>query len=98
MRIFKLSQLDNLVGIDTLLEISVENVNGHELKEYNLSNIAKCFKNLQKFDIHVYDDDDDIIQLEEYAQTVQDVFKNSVTRVVIYFEKSSYTTYQLNIL
>ena len=89
----KLAQLDDLVGIDeTLLELMVWNVTKRELKEYDLSNIANRFKSLQKCEIYV-DEDEDLIQPEEYAQTLQDVFQNSVTRVEICFKKLSSTAY-----
>ena len=90
LTVLKLAQLDNLVGMDeTLLELSVQDVSERELKEYDLSNIAKRFKNLQKCDIDVVDYDDDLIQPEEYAKIVQDVFQNSATRVEIVFGKFS---------
>merc|ERR1719350_2286277 len=96
-KVYKLAQLDNLVGMDeALLELSVQNVTERELKEYDLSNIAKRFKNLQKCDIDVVDwiFDDDLIQpLEEYAQIVQDVFQNSAIRVEIIFRKWSSTIF-----
>jgi hypothetical protein len=66
LRIGKLAQLDNLVGMDALLELSVTNVFGSELKEYDLSNIAKRFKNLQKCVI-IVDNVDHLVQPEEYA-------------------------------
>jgi len=84
LTICNLAHLDNLVGIDAIRELSVEDVSGRELKEYDLSNIAKRFKNLQKCNIDVIDD---LIQPEEYAQTVQDVFQNCATRVEIIFCK-----------
>ena len=90
-----LAQLDNLVGMDALLElgVTVRDVSGRELKEYDLSNIAKRFKNLQKCDIDV-NNVDNIIQPEEYAQIVQNVFQNSATRVKIVFDIfTSSTTY-----
>ena len=84
---------DDLVSVDALLELSVTNVSGRELKEYDLSNIVKRFKNLQKFDIDI-NNADNIIQPEEYAQTVQNVFQNSATRVKIVFDIfTSSTTY-----
>ena len=82
LTVVKLAQLDNLVGIDALLELSVTNVFGHELKEYDLSNIAKRFKNLQKCEICVFFND--LVRPEEYAQIVQDVFQNSSIRVKIF--------------
>ena len=82
LRIGKLAQLDNLVGMDALLELSVTNVFGSELKEYDLSNIAKRFKNLQKCEICVFFND--LVRPEEYAQIVQDVFQNSSIRVKIF--------------
>ena len=85
-RMRKLPQLDDLVSMDALLELIVTNVDGHELKDYDLSNIVKLFKNLQKCDIRVYDPND-IIQPEAYAQIVQDVFKNFATRVSIIIDK-----------
>ena len=51
LKLCKLAQLDNLVGIDVLLELRVTHVQGSELKEYDLSKIAKRFKNLQKCEI-----------------------------------------------
>ena len=84
LTVCNLAHLDNLVGIDAIRELSVEDVSGRELKEYDLSNIAKRFKNLQKCNIDVIDD---LIQPEEYAQTVQDVFQNCATRVEIIFCK-----------
>ena len=88
-----LAQLDNLVGMDALLELGVRDVSGRELKEYDLSNIVKRFKNLQKLDIDI-NNADNIIQPEEYAQTVQNVFQNSATRVKIVFDIfTSSTTY-----
>jgi len=90
LKVSKLAQLDNLVGMDALLELSVTSESGRELKEYDLSNIAKRFKNLQKCDIYV-GDDDDLIQPEEYAEIVQDVFENSATRVEIGFFESTLT-------
>ena len=89
LTVVKLAQLDNLVGIDALLELSVTNVFGHELKEYDLSNIAKRFKNLQKCDI-ILDSVDDLSQPEEYAQIVQDVFQNSATTVKIVFNYNDF--------
>ena len=75
--------------MDDLLELTVMNVTGHELKEYDLSNIAKRFKNLQNCDIN--DNGlawiDDLIQPKEYAPIFQDVFKNSATRVEIVLNK-----------
>ena len=53
LEVSNLAQLDNLTGMDALLELSVTSVKGPELKEYDLSNIAKRFKNLQKCDICV---------------------------------------------
>ena len=82
----KLPQLDDLVSIDALLELDVTHVDGHELKDYDLSNIVKFYKNLQKFDIRVFDPND-IIQPEAYAQIVQDVFENFATRVSIILDK-----------
>ena len=92
LRVWKLAQLDNLVGIDALVKLNVtgvaqRGVSGRELKEYDLSNIAKRFKNLQKCDIDV--DDDKLIQPKEYAQIVQDVFQNSATSIWIVFGKFS---------
>ena len=46
-----LAQLDKFVGMDALLELSV--TRGVGLKECDLSNIAKRFKNLQKCEICV---------------------------------------------
>ena len=85
-RVRKLAQLDDLVSMDALLELIVTNVDGHELKDYDLSNIVKLFKNLQKCDIRV-SDPNDIIQPEAYAQIVQDVFKNFATKVSIILDK-----------
>jgi len=94
LKVSKLAQLNSLVGIDALLELSVNHVSGRELKEYDLSNIAKRFKNLQKCDIEVYVyHDDNLIQPEEYAQIVQDVFQNSATRVEIVLFKYNSSTY-----
>jgi len=94
LTVLKLAQLDNLVGMDeTLLELSVQDVSERELKEYDLSNIAKRFKSLQKCEIYVDEDDEDLIQPEEYAQIVQDVFQNSATRVEICFNKLGSSTY-----
>jgi hypothetical protein len=86
LEVWKLAQLDKLVGMNALLELSVVSVSGCELKEYDLSNIAKRFKNLQKCEICVYHSKD-LIQPEEYAQIVQDVFQNSATRVEIVFDR-----------
>jgi len=85
LEVYQLAQLDNFVGIDALLELSVKNAhgNGSKLKEYDLSNITKRFKNLQKCEINV--DDVDGLKPEEYAQIIQDVFQNSATRVEINF-------------
>ena len=85
LEVSKLAQLDNLVGIDALLELSVTSFRQNELKEYDLSNITKRFKNLQKCEINV--DDADGLKPEEYAQTVQDVFQDSATRVKIVFSQ-----------
>jgi hypothetical protein len=87
------SLLELRVG-DVSLHESVK-VKGNEFKEHDLSNIAKRFKNLQKCDIDVDCYGEDLIQPEEYAQIVQDVFQNSATRVEICFkeEASSFTTY-----
>ena len=82
LEVYRLAQLDNLVGMDALLELSVTILSGSELKEYDLSNITKRFKNLQKFEITV-NRVDGLIQPEEYAQIVQDVFQDSATRVKI---------------
>ena len=51
---------------------------------------TKRFKNLQKCEINL---DDGLIQPEEYAQTVQDGFQNSATRVkiCIYFRHSDFS-------
>ena len=71
------------------------NVFGHELKEYDLSNIAKRFKNLQKCDI-ILKKVDDLSQPEEYAQIVQDAFQNSATTIKIVnfvFDKFDSFTY-----
>ena len=87
LEVGKLAQLDNLVGINAICELSVEDVSGRELKEYDLSNIAKRFKNLQKCDICV-NFVNNLIQPKEYAQIVQDIFQNSATRVEIVFVKS----------
>ena len=78
----KLAQLDNLVGMDALLELCVTNVFGHELKEFDLSSITKRFKNLQNCDI-IVDTVNGLSQPEEYAKIVQDIFQNSATRVKI---------------
>ena len=95
LKVCKLAQLDNLVGMDALLELSFMHVTGNELKEYDLSNIVKHFKNLQKFDIVVdnfkegdpdFMDELGFIQPEEYAKIVQDVFQNSAISVKIVFE------------
>ena len=75
-----LAHLDKFVGMDTLLELSV--TRGVGLKECDLSNIAKRFKNLQKCEICVFFND--LVRPEEYAQIVQDVFQNSSTRVKIF--------------
>jgi hypothetical protein len=85
----KLAQLDNLVGMDALLELSVAFVNGGELKEYDLSNIAKRFKNLQKCDIDVDYVDGDLIQPKAYVEIVESIFQNSNTRINIVFNKVS---------
>ena len=82
LSVSKLAPLDNLVGMDALLELSARIVRGSELKEYDLSNITKCFKNLQKCEIFVTSHID-LIQPKEYAQIVQVVFQNSATRVKI---------------
>ena len=86
LKVCKFAQLDNFVGIDALLELSFTNVSGRELKEYDLSNIAKHFKNLQKCEILIFFND--LIQPEEYAEIVQDVFQNSATRIEIVFSTS----------
>ena len=75
--------------MDDLLELTVMNVTGHELKEYDLSNIAKRFKNLQKCDIVVDFVDDDLIQPEAYVEIVESIFQNSATRIKIIFNKMS---------
>ena len=82
LKVCRLAQLDNFIGLDALLELSVTQVSGRELKEYDLPNISKCFKNLQKCEINVMYNDD-LIQPKEYAQIVQDTFQNSATRVEI---------------
>ena len=87
LKVRKLAELDKLVGMDALLELSVTDVSGHALKEYDLSNFAKRFKNLQKCDICVTYGTNSI-QPKEYAEIVQDVFQNSATRVEIIFSKS----------
>ena len=89
LKVRKLAELDNLVGMDALLELSVTDVSGHELKNYDLSNIAKRFKNLQKCDICVTYGIKNLSQPKEYAEIVQDVFQNSATRVEIVFSKST---------
>ena len=89
LKVSKLAQLDNLVVMDALLELSVTNVRELELKEYDLSNIAKCFKNLQKCEICVFFSD--LVRPEEYAQIVQDVFQNSSTTIKI-FSGNTYIT------
>jgi hypothetical protein len=81
LKVYRFAHLDNLVGIDALHELSVTSFRGSELKEYDLSNITKRFKNLQKFEINVYDDD--VLKPKEYAQIVQGVFQDSATRVKI---------------
>ena len=81
LEVYSFAQLDNLVGIDALLELSVTSFRQNELKEYDLSNIAKRFKNLQKCEINARDVDG--LKPEEYAQIVQGVFQDSATRVKI---------------
>ena len=81
LSVSKLAPLDNLVGMDALLELSARIVRGSELKEYDLSNITKRFNNLQKCEINV--DYVDGLKPEEYAQIVQGVFQDSATRVKI---------------
>ena len=88
LKVRKLAQLDNLVGMDeSLLELGVQDVSERELKEYDFSNIAQRFKNLQKCDIDVYYDCEDIIQAKK---NIQDAFQNSATRVEIVFDRSGY--------
>jgi len=84
-----LAQLKHLVGMDALLELRVTSVKEHDLKGYDLSNIAKRFKNLQKCDIDVDFVDDDLIQPEAYAEIVGSIFQNSATRIKIVFNKIS---------
>ena len=87
-----LAQLNKFVGMDALLELSV--TRGSGLKEYDLSNIAKRFKNLQKCEICVQYELMSMlsIQPKEYVQIVQDIFQNVATRVEIVFVKSSKST------
>jgi hypothetical protein len=86
LEVYGFTQLDNLVGMDALLELSVTSVEGSELKEYDLSNITKRFKNLQKCDINVTCDAD-LIQPEKYAQIIQDAFQNSAIRVKLFLDR-----------
>ena len=81
LKVYRIAHLDNLVGIDALLELSVTSFRQNELKEYDLSNITKRFKNLQKCEINARDVDG--LKPEEYAQIVQGVFQDSATRVKI---------------
>jgi hypothetical protein len=89
LTVANLAHLDKFVGMDTLLELSV--TRGVGLKECDLSNIAKRFKNLQKCEICVFFND--LVRPEEYAQIVQDVFQDSATSVKIVFEYDIWTTY-----
>ena len=81
LKVYRIAHLDNLVGIDALLELSVTSFRQNELKEYDLSNITKRFKNLQKCEIMI--DFFDGLKPEVYAQIVQDVFQDSATRVKV---------------
>ena len=83
-----LNQLNYFVGMDALLELRV--TNRKELTRKDLSNIAKRFKNLQKFDIDIDYVDDSLIPLEEYLNIVESIFQNSATRIKIVFVKMSY--------
>jgi len=89
LKVPTLAQLKHLVGMDALLELRVTSVKEHDLKGYDLSNIAKRFKNLQKCDIDVDFVDDDLIQPEAYAEIVGSIFQNSATRIKIVFNKIS---------
>jgi len=89
LKVGKLAQLDNLDGMDVLRKLRVEFVNGGELKEYDLSNIVKRFKNLQKCDIDVDYVDGDLIQPGAYMEIVQSIFQNFNTRINIVFRKVS---------
>ena len=80
-----LGQLNYLVGMDALLELSITNVKEYDLKKYDLSEIAKRFKNLQKCDIDVDFVDDDLT--EAYMEIVESIFQNSNTRIKIVFNK-----------
>ena len=90
LRVGKLANLDYLVGMDALLELSITFVRGRELKEQDLSNTFKRFKNLQKFDIRVIDYS---IEPREYAEIVENIFQNSATRIKIVFYKDLMYTY-----
>ena len=85
LKVHKFAHLDNFSGIDALLELGVTSVSRSELKKYDLSNITKRFKNLQKCEINV-DDIIDGLNPEKYEQIVQDVFQDSATSVKIVFE------------
>ena len=65
-----LAQLNKFVGMDALLELSV--TRGVGLKECDLSNIAKHFKNLQKCEICVQYNLMSMMSIQpiEYAQIV----------------------------
>ena len=84
-----LDQLNRLVDMDSLLELRITNVKDDDFKRYDLSNIAKCFKNLQKCDIDV-DCVDDLIQPEAYVDIVESIFQNCNTRIKLVFSKVSY--------
>ena len=76
LKLCKLAQLDNLVGIDVLLELRVTHVQGSELKEYDLSKSTQRFKDLQKCVMCVqcvsFND-----PTKEYIEIVENIFQNS---------------------
>ena len=85
----KLALIDSLVNMDSLLELYVTDVHGSELKEYDLSNIAQRFKNLQKCVICVQRVQSNH-PTKEYAEIVENIFQNSATRLKIIFDIGSY--------
>jgi len=72
--------------MDGLLELSASCKRRHEFTEYDLSNITKRFKNLQKCDIHVIDEHN-LIEPEKYAQIIQHAFQNSAIRVKLVLDE-----------